>query len=254
VATVIARPENPVRVAAGLPGRRFDHLFFSGIAGLMLVTVFVGFAPSYYLAGMIHAPLPSMIIHIHGAVFSLWMVLLVTQISVVSAGRVDVHRRLGVAGFLLACLMLVLGVLAATDSLVRGAGPVGRDPKFFYIIPLSNILIFAVVIFFAYRARSNPSAHKRLILIATTALMVAALARWPFAMVHRHTPVAMRFSYLFLVAIVAYDLWSTRKIQRATLWGSAFLISIQQVAAFVGRTVAWHQFATWVQSLAARHL
>src|SRR3981081_2457090 len=166
------------------------------MALLMLVTVFVGFAPSYYLAGLFRAPLPSPIIHLHGAAFSCWILLLVTQTSLVSAGRVDIHRRLGIAGFLLACTMVILGVLAATDSLVREAGPPGRDPLFFYVIPLSNMLVFATLIFFAFRARSHPPAHKRLILLATLALLVAAIARWPWAMVHRKAVVAGRFSYI----------------------------------------------------------
>jgi hypothetical protein len=120
------------------------------MALVMLVTVFVGFAQTYYLAGLFRAPLPSRIIHIHGAVFPCWILLLVAQTSLVSAGRVDIHRRLGVAGFFLECLMIVLGVVAATDSLARRA-PAGRDPQMFYIIPLTDILIFAVPFYFAFR-------------------------------------------------------------------------------------------------------
>src|SRR5467141_3375498 len=166
MATAVAHPSNPAKPSIGLPGCRYDHLFFSAMALLILATVFVGFAPTYYLAGMFHAPLPSLIIHLHGAAVTCWILLLVTQTSLVSAGRVDIHRRLGIAGFLLACLMVILGVLAATDGLVRQAGPAGRDPQFFYIIPLTDMLIFATLIFFAFRARSNPPAHKRLILVA----------------------------------------------------------------------------------------
>ena len=76
-------------------GDRFDNLFFSGVAVVILVSVFVGFAHSYYLAGMLKAPLPNLLVHIHGAVFSCWILLLIVQTSLVAAGRVDVHRRLG---------------------------------------------------------------------------------------------------------------------------------------------------------------
>ena len=124
----------------------FRPSLFLAMALLMLSTVFVGFARTYYLAGVFHAPLPGLIIHVHGAAFSCWILLLLTQTSLVSAGRVDLHRRLGIAGFLLACLMVILGVLAATDLLVREAGPAGGDPKFFYIIPITDILIFATLI------------------------------------------------------------------------------------------------------------
>jgi hypothetical protein len=248
MATAVAHPGNPAKPAVGLPGRRYDHLFFSAMALLMLVTVFVGFARTYYLAGVFHAPLPSLIIHLHGAAFSCWMLLLVTQISLVSAGRVDLHRRLGIAGFLLACLMVILGVLAAIDSLVREAGPPGRDPKFFFIVPISSMLIFGTLIFFAFRARSNSPAHKRLIFVATTALLTAAIVRWPFDIVHRRIPIAALFSCIFLLLLVAYDLWSTRKVHRATLWAGSFLIFVQEIRVPIGKTAAWHAFASWVQS------
>ncbi len=204
MATAVAPHSIGVKLASDLPGRRFDHVFFSAMALLMLATVFVGFAPTYYLAGMFRAPLPSLIIHLHGAAFSAWILLLVTQTSLVSAGRVDIHRRLGIAGFLL----------------------------------------------FAFRARSNPPAHKRLILIATVALMIAAIARWPFSMVHRKPDMAALFSYIFLGILMAYDLWSTRKLHRATVWASALLIFVEQIRTPIGKTAAWHAFAGWVQSLA----
>jgi len=250
MATAVAHPSSPARPAPQLPGRRFDHVFFSSMALLMLATVFVGFAPTYYMAGVFRAPLPSLIIHLHGAAFSCWILLLVTQTSLVSAGRVDIHRRLGIAGFLLACLMVLLGVLAATDSLVREAGPAGRDPKFFYIIPLSNMVVFGTLILLAFRARFNPTAHKRLILLATLALMIAAIARWPLALVHRNPFRAALFSYIFLAILVVYDLWSTRKIHRATLWAGTFLIFVEQIAPPIGHTAFWHAFASWVQNVA----
>jgi hypothetical protein len=151
---VLDNPKIPAKFAAALPGRRFDHFFFSAMALLMLATVFLGFARTYYLAGGFHAPLPSLIIHLHGAAFSCWILLLVTQTSLVSAGRVDIHRRLGIAGFFLACLMVILGVLAATDSLVREAGPAGRDPKVFYIHPVDGYAASSRCLSFSRSARA----------------------------------------------------------------------------------------------------
>src|SRR5436853_3219641 len=249
MATAVAHPSNPTKPSIGLPGRRYDHLFFSAMALLILATVFVGFARTYYLAGVFHAPLPSLIIHLHGTAFSCWILLLVTQTSLVAAGRVDIHRRLGIAGFLLACLMVVLGVLAATDTLARRVSPPGLDPQFFYIIPLTDMLNFAVLIGFAFRARFNPAAHKRLILIGTIALMIAALARWPIAFLYMRAPVATFVSYAFLLMLVAYDLWSTRKVHRVTIWASVFLIFVQQIRMPIGKTAAWHAFAGWAQHL-----
>jgi hypothetical protein len=244
---VVARSGDGLKAPVMLPGRRYDHYFFSGMALLMLATVFEGFAHTYYLAGVFHAPLPSLVIHVHGAAFSCWILLLVAQTSLVSLGRVDIHRRLGIAGFVLASLMVILGVMAATDLLVREGGPPGTDAKFFYIVSLSGMMIFAPLIFFAFRARTNPPAHKRLILVATMALVVAAIAR--FTVVH-NLGAAYRFSYIFLILLVAYDLWSTRKIHPATLFAGAYLIFVEQISQPVGHSAGWHAFAGWVQSLA----
>jgi hypothetical protein len=247
MATVAHSPTG-VRTS-NLPGRRYDHVFFTSMALVMLVTVFVGFAHTYYLAGLIRAPLPSRIIHIHGAVFSCWILLLVAQTSLVSAGRVDIHRRLGLAGFLLGCLMVVLGVMAATDSLARGAPARSGDPQMFYIVPITDIVVFAIPLYFAYRTRLNPPAHKRYIYIATVALLTPAVARLPFSFVfHKAGPVLL-LTEAFLFVLVAYDLWSTRRIHRATLWAGALLVLVLQTRVPIGKTAAWHAFAAWVQHL-----
>jgi FtsH-binding integral membrane protein len=247
MATAVLRSSDSAKVSTNLPGTRYDHFFFSAMALAMFTTVFVGFARTYYLAGVFRAPLPSLTIHLHGAAFSCWILLLVTQTSLVAAGRTDIHRRLGIAGFLLASLMVVLGVLAATDSLARAAGPTGRDAKFFYIVPLTDMLIFATLILFAFRARRNPQAHKRLLMVATIGLSIAAIARWPIAFLSRNAVMAALLSYIFLIFLVAYDLWTSRKIHRATLWAGGFLIFVQQIRIPIGKTAAWHAVASWVQ-------
>jgi hypothetical protein len=101
--------------------RRFDDLFFSSMGVVILVSVFVGFAPNYYLGVLFRAPLPNLFVHIHGGVFSCWTFLPIAQTSLVAAGRVDVHRRLGLLEFGLACLVVILGVQVATDAQVRHA-------------------------------------------------------------------------------------------------------------------------------------
>lgn len=234
--------------ATRLPGRRYDHVFFNVMAIAMFLTAFAGFARTYFLAGMFRAPLPSLIVHIHGAAFTAWVVLLVVQTSLVSAGRTDLHRRLGVAGFLLGCLMVVLGVLAATDALVRAGGPPGRDPKAFYIVPLTDMIIFVVCLYSAFRARFNPSAHKRYIYVATSALLIAAIGRMPLPFPDRRVLLAGLLSNVFILILAGYDWWSTRTIQRATLWAGAFVLFIQQVRLPISTSGVWLAFANWVQT------
>jgi hypothetical protein len=253
MATTLAQQQCSVSVTSNLPGRGFDHVFFPGMAWLMLIIVFVGFAPSYYFAGALRAPLPSLAIHVHAIVFSCWILLLIAQTSLTVAGRVDIHRRLGVAGFILASSMLIVGVWAATDQLTRGS--FARDPLGFYIFPIANVVAFAVLIVFAYCARFDSAAHKRLIIVGSTALMAAPIARW-----HLHgflqtrafgmsAIMGERVSYIFILLLIVYDLSTRRRVHRATVWAGAFLIIFQQSAFYFGRTWIWHAFAGWVQTI-----
>jgi hypothetical protein len=237
-------------VAKTLPGARFDHLFFSVAAILVLVSVFIGFAPTYFLAGVFRAHLPSTLIHFHGAIFSCWILLLVLQTSFVSAHRVDIHRRVGLFGFTLACLMVILGLLAGANLLVRNVAPPGVDAKTFYVIPFSEMIMFPILVFLAYRARKHPAAHKRFILIATVSLLGAAFARFHVFFLYKRILPALFASYCFLLLLALYDLWSTHKLHRATSLGSILVIGVGLLRFPFAHTAVWQIFAAWVQSRA----
>lgn len=227
--------------------RPHEHLFFAGMAVLLLATVFVGFAASYYLAGMVKAPLPSRIIHVHALVATFWMLLLAAQVSLVSAHRVDLHRRLGVSAVPLACAMVVTGLMAGADVLRRGIPP-GLEHLLF-LINTNMVFVFAVLIALAFRMRGDPPAHKRFIVIANVALMFAGFIRWPVEVLYHSIPAAARVPYCFLLLLALYDLWSTRRIHPVTLWASAFLVFVFEVQFLVAETMAWRSFAAWVRSI-----
>ena len=102
-----------------LPIRKHtDDFFFASMAVLILLTVFIGFARSYYLAGMFHAPLPSLLVHFHGAIFTCWILLFIAQIALVSSNRIRWHMCLGIFGVILAVLMVLVG-FATLIAVVR---------------------------------------------------------------------------------------------------------------------------------------
>ena len=140
----------------------YDNLFFCGMAGVALVVVLVGFAHTYFFAGLFRAPLPNLLVHVHGAAFTLWIILLITQVSLVTGGRVDLHRRLGLLGFALAVIMTVLGMVTASDGLARHlAHPAGTDTaeelRAFYAVPLGDMLMFPTFVYLGYRNRFQPA-------------------------------------------------------------------------------------------------
>ncbi len=238
------------RVQVRLPGKRYDRQFFMGMVLLLIAVVAIGFGPTYYGAGVFRAPLPSPIVHIHGAVFSTWMLLLLVQTGLISARKVNWHRTLGMGGFVLAALMVIAAFLVFADLAARVKTLSNSEAIVSLLsIPFIDAFNFGVLAAMAFSLRRNTAAHKRLIVIATTGISGAAFFRIHLHFLYHDGYAAYAASYLFLVSLAAYDLWSTHKVHRATLWGSAFLIFMEQFTRVLGPSAAFHRFVHWVQSL-----
>jgi hypothetical protein len=50
-----------------------------------------------------------------------------------------------------------------------------------------------------------------------------------------------------LLLVMAYDWWSTGRVQSVTLWAGAFVVIAQQARYLIGHTTFWQKFAGWVQ-------
>ncbi|WP_109485466.1 hypothetical protein [Occallatibacter savannae] len=224
--------------------RTLERVFYSGMAALLCICVYIGFGPTYFRAGMMRAPLPSPILHIHGAAFTLWMLLFVVQVAFISAHRVRWHRSLGTVAFCLPPIMIVLGVIAAIDALHRGVRIGPLDPAVSFAIPLIGISGFTVVIFASWRARRRPDAHKRLILIATMGLVAAAFGRFPWDRVG-FPPAAGAVTGLgvLLLILIAFELMTLRRVHRSTMWAAPLMFASVALAVPIGMTHAWHAFA-----------
>jgi uncharacterized membrane protein YoaK (UPF0700 family) len=145
-------------------------------------------------------------------------------------------------------LMVVLGVWVNNRALTRGGAPPDAGGAAIYFLGFSLLLIFAVLVAFAFHSRSNPPAHKRLILIATVALLLAAAVRLPFAFVH-DIEKATWVPYTFLLILVLYDVWATHRVHRATIAAVTFLICTEQLAIFLGPTVKAQALASWMYAM-----
>jgi hypothetical protein len=156
--------------------RRNDRLFFTGMACAAAITVFAGFAPTYFLRS---AALPALspLLQVHGLVFTSWISLFLAQTTLVAARRTDLHRRLGIAGAILAVVLVIVGVTAAIDLLRRGVVFNDIDPRMFLAIPLGDMVVFPILVTAGIAFRRVAETHKRLMLLATMTLMTAAVAR-----------------------------------------------------------------------------
>ena len=231
----------PVRVSVHKPSRIADRVFFSVMPFVMLAMVLYGFARTYFLVGMVAAPLPNKLIHIHGAAFTSWMILLIVQTALVSTKHVKWHMGLGLYGFALAVAMVVLGTLAAVDAMRRGETVLGLDPQTFFVIPVTGMVLFGTLVFFAFKLRRHTEAHKRLILMATMALMDAAIGRWQHpAILQRIPPTQDLVMLALLLTLVVFDLFNLHRVSKYTWRGALFVMVLHLVRVPLGHSAAWH--------------
>src|SRR5262249_35664001 len=159
---------------------RNERLFFVGITVILGLTVFAGFARTYYLKSYFGSPALSTLVHCHGIVFSSWIVLLLIQTTLVAANRTAIHRRLGMAGAVIAILMVVRGVIDALCGAAQGHTPPGGPPPLVFLaIPLGEMVTFPVLVGAGFYYRRRPDIHKRLMILATIGISSAAIARLP---------------------------------------------------------------------------
>jgi hypothetical protein len=245
----IADVRNGAKPRGGV-SRRVERAFWMGLCVAVAASVFAGFSRSYFLKYYFGAPALAPLIHLHGLLFTAWMVLLLVQTSLVAANRTWVHRQLGMAGGVLVVLMVVAGVMAAIKMAALGRSPPGVPPLVFLTIPLFEMVTFPVLVGLGLYYRKRTDYHKRLIMIATIAISSAAIARLPLSIMQYGPPAFFGFTDLFLVPIVVFDIVSRGRIHPATAWGGAFLIVSQIGRLLIGGTAAWQAFAAWLTNFA----
>ena len=149
-----------------------ERKFYSRMALLLVAVVFIGFAPSFYLKGIVppyprpNPTLPPSVL-LHGTVFTLWMALLVTQTQLVSARRTETHMKLGKLAMLLAIALIPVMYVTAVWAVARHSHPPFTDDLNWTAIPLAVIPAFAFLVYEAWRRRKQAQWHKRLMLSAT---------------------------------------------------------------------------------------
>jgi hypothetical protein len=228
-----------------------ERLFYGSMGIVVLLIVVAGFAPSFYLRGIAppYIPLKSLtpLIVVHAIVFSLWLLLFITQTALITTRRVHIHMRLGQAGIALAAIMVVLGLLTAAQQVAFGrAPPPGATPLQWFAVPVFDVVIFAGLIAAGYAMRRDSQTHKRLMLLATVVMLQPAVGRLPFPPDVLYGELTTLIAWLFALPLVAWDLSSRGRIHPATAIGVTVLACEHVIRLAVWRTDAWHGFAAWL--------
>ena len=228
-----------------LPQRRI----FVPLALFITLIAFVGFWPTYFgmlLAGTVSAPL---IIHIHAAVFVLWLALFIAQAVLAATGRRALHIRLGPWIMAYGVLLIVVALstaVAVFHQRVADGNFVDATRRLF--APLRDMLFFSAFLAAGWFYRRSPEVHKRIMVAAATILLVAAVVRLAF--LGRPAPIP-QFLLVWLAPIylaMAWDWYSRRIVHPVYLLAIAAMVSMRLMIP-LRESDAWIAFATWLSRL-----
>jgi hypothetical protein len=200
-----------------------ERVFFGFMGVAMIATVIVGFGPSFFYRAASAPPLAALF-HWHGMIATSWMVLFLIQTALIAAHRPTLHRSVGIAGAILAAALTASTFAIAIVS----RGLTGR-----LVFAAGAGLMFALYVVAGLMQRTKPDAHKRLMLLATIALMPPAISRIGLPFVS-HDSFGPNFAGLiFLLPMLVYDLATLRRPHPATLWGGLIMIAMLPLRLFL---------------------
>lgn len=219
-------------------GRGFYLVMFLVMVGI-LVAGFSQTVPDDF------APTPGLplLLHVHGAVFTCWVLIMVAQPSLVVAGNLRRHIQIGTIGMVLAAAMVVMAVAATLYSVGHHLVPVFFPKPVFLVQNLLIIAVFAGLITAAFALRRQAEWHKRLMYCSCAALLGPGLGRFlPMDSFGAAAPLVLyAVNDLVLIAGPVADLVVRKRVHPAYIWGVVSLV-LAEVA--IG-PIAFSPLAAW---------
>ena len=234
-----------------------ERNFYTGMTLAIALGVFVGFSRTFFLRPFFpeaaEFAAPERFFYYHGAIFTAWVILLVTQAWLIRSRSIALHRKLGAGGLGLAIILIVVGIYGAVLAANRPGGFIGipMEPAAFLIVPVLDMVLFGLFVGLAAYWRDRPQAHKRLMLLATISIAQAAFVRiWPPFLGEFAGPIMqMLLTFLLISAMVVWDLRTTKRLHAATLWAGIPLFVSQPLRIPLGETDAWLAIGHWMMQL-----
>ncbi len=225
--------------------------------GILWVGMIAGFGldfPSYLHK---NPPAPTLV-HVHAAVFTVWMLLLTAQVLLVLRNNVALHRRLGVFAVGWACIMAVMGPVAFISIVAQAAKLHGPFPYPFISVHVADIGGFLVLLACGIALSKNPAAHKRMMILSTVALADPGFARLSGHFLPEATSVFPWFievfygNVLLIVLMLAWDWWRGRLI-RSFVIASVSLVAALYIASIMYFWPPWKALTMQWVAVWARH-
>ena len=234
---------------------RSRSVFYTGMVLALMLVVFAGFMPGYFTRMGAGEPIP-VFVHAHAAVFTAFLFVLLTQTLLIGAGRLNLHRQLGIAATVLVLPMLALGYETAIFGARRGHPFVDRAPPpgvpfadglSFLAVSLGDLVLFAAFFGAALLLRRRPETHKRLMILAAFGGFAwPAITRIP--LVAGMPPRMFGLLALLLLALPLHDLVTRRRVHWASAIGVLVILGSFPLRRAIIMSAAWREIAVWLTS------
>ena len=228
--------------------------FFVWMSCVLALLAFAGFTPTYFLP-MADDSLRQLrgAVHLHGMLFFGWTLLLIAQTLLVANGSIARHRAMGLAGISLATAMVIFGLMV---NLLFNAGQLADNPAGAYqgaFNGQSSMVLFGMLFGFAIANIRKPEVHKRLMIMATIAIMGAAITRLysPLFGTAQEVPqiLSKGTQDLLILAVLIYDWRLLGRPHKATLIAGGAIIGVQILRVTVTDTAAWQAICNFTFQL-----
>jgi hypothetical protein len=205
--------------------------FYSVMSLVIAAVVAYGFSHTID-ATLIHpASPPPLVLYLHAAIFGGWVVLLMVQSALIRSRNVRLHHTVGLAGFALGSAIPVVG-MATAIVMARIYTQLGSpDEAQFLVLGFYDMVAFAIAFGLAIFWRRQPEFHRRLMLMASCVLTIAAFNRFPAFLV----PPNWGFAGVDLLILlgVLRDVIVTGRIHPTYLYGLPAIVAGQAVAMYI---------------------
>ncbi len=171
------------------------------------------------------------------------------QVFFASTGRLALHRKLGNIGIYYGFGLIPVGILAAFAIFASrvDAGLV-EEAQRRLLAPLTDMIVFPIFFGAAVAFRRKPELHKRFMVVATTTLLVAAVARMSFLGTPVPRPLFLLVWFLPILLGMAHDYITRRLIHPVYVMGLAGLY-ILSLRGYLVETESWLSLSGWLATL-----
>jgi len=192
--------------------------FFYYFSSALLFTVVLAFSMNILLKNY-HLDSSMSVIIIHGISMLLWYSLLFWQTRLIRIDNINTHKKLGLLSIVLSIVIVISGIMIAISNYK------GEREALTLFGNFSGIFIFGILYTFAVINRYKSDIHKRLIIVASIAMLSPALVRI-LRIFDINDFVTLPFWLIYIAALPIYDYRKFKKIHRATLLATVFLLIV----------------------------